>query len=65
MKGLSVCGPSFLNLEEIPGGGGSTTVTLRVIPLATGLLKLSGCCIVDLATGAAVPQPPQFNAVVA
>jgi hypothetical protein len=64
MKGLSVCGPSFKNLEEVPGKGGSTTVSVRFIPLAAGLLKLRGCCVVDLATGLAIAQPPLFNVLV-
>jgi len=64
MKGLSVCGPSFKNLEEVPGIGGSTTVSMRFIPLAAGLLKLQGCCVVDLATGATVAQPPLLNVLV-
>lgn len=64
MKGLSVCGPSFKNLEEVPGKGGSTTVSVRFIPLAAGLLKLRGCCVVDLATGLSIAQPPLFNVLV-
>jgi hypothetical protein len=64
MKGVSVCGPSFKNLEEIPGGGGTTTVEVRFIALSAGILQLRGCCIVDLATGLAVPQPPLFNTFV-
>jgi hypothetical protein len=64
MKGLSVCGPSFKNLEEVPGNGGSTTVAVRFIALAKGLLQVRGCCVVDLATGQAIPQPPLFNVLV-
>lgn len=64
MKGLAICGPSFKNLEDVPGAGGSTTVTMRFIALEAGLLCLSGCCIVDLASGREVPQPPLFNVLV-
>lgn len=64
MKGISVCGSSFKNLEEVPGNGGSTTVAVRFIPLAAGLLPIRGCNIVDLATGQAVPQPPLFYVMV-
>lgn len=64
MKGLAICGPSFKNLEDVPGSGGSTTVTMRIIALEAGLLRLSGCCIVDLASGQEVPQPPLFNVLV-
>jgi hypothetical protein len=64
MKGLAICGPSFKNLEDVPGSGGSTTVTMRFVALEAGLLRLSGCCIVDLASGQEVPQPPLFNVLV-
>ena len=64
MKGVSVCGPSFKNIEEIPGSGGTTTVEVRFIALSAGILQLRGCCVVDLATGLAIPQPPLFNTFV-
>jgi len=64
MKGISVCGPSFKNLEEIAGNGGSTTVEVRFVALSAGILQVRGCCVVDLATGLAVPQPPLFNTFV-
>jgi hypothetical protein len=64
MKGLAICGPSFKNLEDVPGSGGSTTVAMRFVALEAGLLRLSGCCIVDLASGREVPQPPLFNVLV-
>lgn len=65
MKGIAVCGPSFKNLEEIPGNGGSTTVLVRFIALSTGLAQLTGCCIVNLATGHVIAQPPLMNILVA
>jgi trafficking protein particle complex subunit 13 len=58
MKGISVCGSSFRNLQDVPGRGGSTVVQISFLPLATGLLKLSGCNIVDLNRGQSFPQPP-------
>jgi trafficking protein particle complex subunit 13 len=62
MKGILVCGPSFTNLEEVAGNGGSLTVVLKFIALTPGLLQLRGCNVVDLATGHSIPQPPLFNA---
>lgn len=64
MEGISVCGPSFQNLEEIASNGGSATVQARFMALSAGLLQLSGCCVVDLASGLAIPQPPLFKALV-
>ena len=64
MKGISVCGPSFKNLEDIPGNGGSTTVLLRFIALSTGLTQLTGCCVVNLASGESIPQPSMLNMMV-
>lgn len=64
MKGIAVCGPSFKNLEEVSGNGGSATVKLRFIALSPGLAQLTGCCIVDLATGHVIPQPPLINMLV-
>jgi len=64
MKGIAVCGPSFKNLEEIAGNGGVSTVTVRFIALSAGLVQLMGCCIVNLATGHIIPQPPMMNALV-
>lgn len=61
MKGLSVCGPSFKNLDEVAGNGGNATVSIRFIALNGGLLKLSGCCVADLASGETIPQPPLFT----
>ena len=64
MKGIAVCGPSFKNLEEIAGNGGTGTVPVRFIALSTGLVQLTGCCIVNLSTGHMIPQPPMMNAFV-
>jgi hypothetical protein len=62
--GLKVCGPSFQNLDLLPGSGGSTTVSVRFLPLAEGLMRVQGCCVVDQATGFEVPQPPLFHVFV-
>jgi len=65
MHGLAVCGPSFVNLQNnIGGNGGTTTVEIRVICFQPGLAKLSGCSVLDLATGEQIPQLPQFHALV-
>lgn len=65
MKGVAVCGPSFVNLEEgLPGHGGCTTVEIRLMALEAGLAKVTGCCVVDLSTGAPIAQPPQFHTLV-
>eukprot|EP00536_Pseudo-nitzschia_multiseries_P000620 jgi/Psemu1/249763/estExt_Genewise1Plus.C_80015 len=64
MKGIAVCGPSFKNLEEIAGNGGSATVLVRFIALSSGIAQLSGCCIVNLATGQVISQPPLMNILV-
>ena len=64
MNGLSVCGPSYKNLEEVSGKGGSITVSIRFIALSAGLLQLSGCSVADLATGIVIPQPPLLNMLV-
>jgi len=63
MKGIAVCGASFKNLEEIPGNGGSAIAVVRFIALSAGLAQLTGCCIVNVATGHSVPQPPMMNAI--
>lgn len=64
MKGISVCGPSSKNLEEIPGNGGNATALVRFIALSPGLAQLTGCSIVNLVTGQSIPQPPMFNMMV-
>jgi hypothetical protein len=64
MNEILVCGPSSKNLEEIPGNGGNATVFLRFIALSTGLAQLTGCYIVNLATGQSILQPPFLNMMV-
>ncbi len=64
MKGILVCGPSSKNLEEIPGSGGNATVLMRFIALSAGLAQLTGCYVVNLATGQSVAQPPMLNTMV-
>ena len=64
MKGISVCGPSYKNLEEVTGNGGTTTVSVRFVALGAGFLQVRGCCVVDLVAGTEVPQPPLFNVMV-
>jgi trafficking protein particle complex subunit 13 len=63
-KGLIVCGPSFTNLDDVPGFGGSASVALKFLALQPGLLRVQGCSVLDLATGLQVPQPPLFNVLV-
>lgn len=62
--GVSVCGPSFKNLDEVPGNGGSVRVAVRFIALTAGLLKLRGCYIADLSTGFEIPQSALCNILV-
>jgi len=62
--GISVCGPSFKNLDEVPGNGGNVRVSVRFIALTAGLLQLRGCCVADLSTGLAIPQPSLCNTLV-
>ena len=61
MSGVAVCGLSYKNLGEVPGSGGSCIVEVRLIALVAGLLRVQGCCLVDLITGQEIPQPPLFN----
>lgn len=58
MAGLSVCGTSFKNLQEIPGNGGSARAVVTFVPLTSGLLQIAGCNAVDLNRGLSFPQPP-------
>ena len=64
MTGLTICGPNFKNLEELPRSGGSVKISMRFLALEAGLLRVQGCCVVDMATGWEVPQPPLFNVFV-
>ena len=61
---LMVCGPSYINLGDIPGSGGSASATVRFLSLCAGLHRVQGCCIVDLNTEQRVPQPPLFSVLV-
>ena len=64
MKGVSVCGPSSKNLEEIPGNGGNASVLFRFIALTSGLVQLAGCYVMNLATEQTMRQPPLLNLMV-
>jgi hypothetical protein len=64
MTGLAICGPSFKSLGEVKPHGGSTVISARFLALAAGLLRVQGCCVVDLASGSEIPQPPLFNVFV-
>jgi hypothetical protein len=61
MSGVVACGKSFKNLGEVPPNGGSVVEAMCFLPLEAGLLRVQGCCIVDLTSGKEVPQPPLFN----
>jgi hypothetical protein len=61
MSGVAICGKSFKNLGEVSPSGGSAVASMRLVPLVAGLLRVQGCCIVDLTTGKEIPQPPLFN----
>ncbi|KAL7579389.1 hypothetical protein ACA910_014059 [Epithemia clementina (nom. ined.)] len=64
MSELAICGPSFVSLGTVAAEGGSTVVEMRFSPLATGLLRLQGCWIVDLASDQEIAQPPLFDVFV-
>ena len=64
MSGVAVCGKSFKNLGEVPANGGSVVESIRLLPLVAGLLRVQGCCIVDLTSGKEIAQPPLFNVFV-
>ena len=64
MNGVTVCGPSFKNVHEIPGRGGSGSAVVNFMPVACGLLQISGCSVVDLNQGTVFPQPPLCKVVV-
>jgi hypothetical protein len=64
MSGVAVCGKSWKNLGEVSPNGGSVVVGMRLMPLVGGLLRVQGCCVVDLNTTKEVPQPPLFNVFV-
>jgi len=61
MTGLAVCGSSFKTVGTVPPNGGSTIASVRFLPLAAGILRVQGCCIVDLASGTEILQPPLFQ----
>jgi hypothetical protein len=65
MTGMAICGPSFKSLGEVKPHGGSAVIGVRFLALAAGLLRVQGCCVVDLASGSEIPQPPLFNVFVA
>ena len=62
--GFAVCGPSYTNMEEIAGNGASATITVRFVPLTTGFVTLRGCCLMNLATGTVIVQPPLLTTLV-
>ena len=64
MNGIVICGQSFITLGEIPPLGGSCTIDVNLIALATGLFSVQGCYIVDMTTGMEIKQPALFNAFV-
>jgi trafficking protein particle complex subunit 13 len=63
-EGLVICGRSFKTLGEVGPQGGCTVVTMRITALATGLLRLHGCYVVDLTTDKEIPQPPLLDILV-
>jgi hypothetical protein len=64
MSGVAVCGQSYKNLGEISPSGGSVVVGVRLVALVAGLLRVQGCCVVELTAGQEIPQPPLFNVFV-
>ena len=64
MTGVVVCGPSFVNLGDVPPSGGSCTIDLRLVALVAGLFSVQGCYIVDLNSGMEMKQPALFDVFV-
>lgn len=64
MTGVSVCGTSFKNLQDVPGRGGSVRAVMAFVPFASGLLQIAGCSVVDLDRGLSFPQPPLCQIIV-
>lgn len=62
--GLAVCGHSFKSLGEVSPQGGCTVVSMRMTAISSGLLRLQGCYVVDLATDHEIAQPPLFDVYV-
>jgi len=61
MSGVAVCGKSYRNLGEVAPDGGSVVAGIKLLPLVGGLLRVQGCCVVDLRSGKEIPQPPLCN----
>lgn len=64
MSGIAVCGKSYKNLGEVAPNGASVVTCMRLLPLVGGLLRVQGCCVVDLRSGKEIPQPPLCNVFV-
>ena len=63
-SGLAVCGTSRTTLGEVPPNGGSKVASVRFLPLAAGLYKCEGCCVVDIVTQREIPMPALFQTFV-
>jgi hypothetical protein len=63
-QGLVACGTTFTNLGVVQPDGGSKVATTRLVALETGLWRVQGCVVVDLASGREIPQPPLFPVMV-
>lgn len=63
-EGLSICGHSFRSLGDVSPQGGCTVVSMKITAVSSGLLRLHGCYVVDLATDREFPQPPLFDVFV-
>lgn len=64
MNGVVVCGPSFVNLGDVPPSGGSCTIDVNLIALVAGLFSVQGCYIVDMTNGLEIKQPALFDVFV-
>lgn len=63
-SGLRVCGSRSKSLDIVSGKGGSSLVTMRFLPLASGLVQIDGCNIVDLDHAVSYFQPPLCQVLV-
>jgi trafficking protein particle complex subunit 13 len=62
--GLVICGPSYQNLGSIARQGGSIVTVLNFLPLRSGLFRVQGCTVVDVASGREAVQPPLWTTFV-
>jgi len=63
MKGVVVCGPSFLNVGDAVGEEG-VVVVVTLVAMVPGLFFVKGCYVVNLRSRVEVKQPALFSVFV-